>query len=92
MNNNVRVTSDENIVRDAKVEVRVTEDGEDRWVDISPAVKEIHPYLVVGELARVRLQLFPVETKISGKLTETTLVAFGKVLEACGWSVEPPAA
>ncbi len=87
MDVNVRVTSDEALVRNARIEVR---GGGGEWVDISRYVSAVHTTLAVGAVASVRLELVPVEVALSGRLDSETKAAMAALLEAAADSEEQP--
>lgn len=88
MKQNVRVHSDENVVRNAKVEIRHGDD----WVNISECVNKISWTPTVGEASFVTLRLIPATMSFSGILDDETLAAFAEHLRARGYDVYEPAA
>ena len=86
--NRVRVTSDENIVTNARIELR---GPDDEWVDISRCVQEVDVQLRVGEVSRTSLDLILTDALIeAGFLDERTLKAFAACLRLRGWAVMEP--
>ncbi len=84
MDNNVRISSDENVVMNAKVEVR-SPDGE--WVDISRMVSGIYSTLEVGAVSQVGLKLIPTEVNLEGVLDQGTIDRLAALLGANGYEV-----
>ena len=88
MKQNVRVHSDQNIVTNARVEVR----NGDGWIDISNYVNGISWTPTVGDASFVTLRLIPATMSFSGVLDDATLDAFAEHLRARGYDVYEPAA
>jgi len=83
---NVRVYSDQNVVTDAKVEIRSGDD----WIDIRECVSGITWSPNVGEPSWITLRMVPATVDTSGFLSDETLEAFAEHLRARGYDVYAP--
>lgn len=91
MDNRVRITSDENVVTNASIEIRNTE-GE--WQDVRNAVRGVTVHLRVGEVSHVDLDLILATAQIeavrfgfAAEVLEQTVA----ILRACGYTITEPA-